>query len=362
MTSNIAFYLPNLDGGGAERIFCLLANEFADRGYNCSIIVDNKDGPNLEYVAKSVNIFSLGTSNKIKSLFGLSRILKDNLIDFVISGVGISNIKACLASFLSCEKHQVFITYHNVYSKDFGLGSGLTYKLASVLTRLSKKTICVSKDIKNNLDTQFRAHNKKTVVISNPIDIENIQEKSDNYGAHDDEILNTSYPLIVGAGRLVAQKNFNLLINAFALVREKKECKLAILGEGHLRQDLQNEINQLGLENDAFLLGYKDNPFAYLKKASLFAMSSHYEGFGNVIIEALSLGTPVVSTNCPGGPKDILDNGTYGHLVDLNDQKAFADAILKSLNSPIPATILKQRANEYSVAKIANQYEVLLNS
>jgi glycosyltransferase involved in cell wall biosynthesis len=140
-------------------------------------------------------------------------------------------------------------------------------------------------------------------------------------------------PVILGVGKLEAQKDFPTLIRAFAWVRKVREARLAILGWGPDRPQLQALIQELGLEADAALFGYVDNPYPYMARAGVFVLSSAWEGLPTVLIEAMAVGTPVVSTNCPSGPTEILDNGKYGWLTPVGDSTALAKAILAAIDS-----------------------------
>ncbi len=172
--------------------------------------------------------------------------------------------------------------------------------------------------------------------------------------------------MILGVGRLVKQKNFATLIQAFARVRQQRPARLVILGDSDKREplvkpQLQRMIQELGLTEDVDLPGFVSNPYSYMAQANVFALSSIYEGFGNVVAEALAAGTPVVSTNCPSGPAEILDHGKYGNLVPVKDAPALASAILMTLKqSPRPER-LKQRAADFSIDKVCDDYLRMLN-
>jgi len=135
-------------------------------------------------------------------------------------------------------------------------------------------------------------------------------------------------------GRLTKAKNYSTLIEAFAKVRQQRDVRLAILGNGEERPSLEGLVRRLGLENDVWLPGFVDPPYPYLARASVFVQSSIWEGFPTVIVEALAFGVPVVSTDCPSGPREILENGRFGELVPVGDVEALADAIRRALDVP----------------------------
>jgi glycosyltransferase involved in cell wall biosynthesis len=167
-------------------------------------------------------------------------------------------------------------------------------------------------------------------------------------------------PIILGAGRLTPQKDFPTLVRAFALVRRQRPCRLVILGEGKQRAELEGLAGKLGLAGEVCLTGHVTNPYPFMAIAKVFVLSSAWEGSPNVLTEALALGTPVVATDCPSGPREILRGGDYGPLVPVGDVPALANAILATLEHPLPAALLRQAVSEYSSPVSAQRYlEVL---
>lgn len=167
-------------------------------------------------------------------------------------------------------------------------------------------------------------------------------------------------PVVLGVGRLVSQKDFFTLLQAFAQVRQQRPARLMILGEGEDRPQLEALVRQLGLEADVCLPGFVENPYAYMARAAVFALSSEFEGFGNVVAEALAAGTPVVSTDCESGPAEILEHGRYGRLVPIQNPAALAVALLETLSQPGDRPTLqaqlKARSQAFSIEQITDQY------
>nr|WP_241878977.1 glycosyltransferase [Psychrobacter sp. PraFG1]UNK05619.1 glycosyltransferase [Psychrobacter sp. PraFG1] len=163
--------------------------------------------------------------------------------------------------------------------------------------------------------------------------------------------------MVLAVGRLTHQKDFATLIHAFKKVLKNKACNLIILGEGELRCELEKLIKDLNLQDNVQLPGFVNNPYAWMSKADLFVLSSIYEGFGNVLVEAMACGTPVVSTDCPSGPSEILENGRWGSLVPTNDPDSLAEAILKALNNTkFKSELVKKRAEDFSVDNSLSGY------
>ena len=193
------------------------------------------------------------------------------------------------------------------------------------------------------------------VTIYNPMLTNHINTQSDLPVLHswfDTETI----PVILGVGRLAPSKDFPTLLKAFAQVQKKHPSRLLILGEGRERTKLQTLAGQLGIEEMVSLPGFAPNPYAFMSRASVFVLSSAWEGLPNALIEALACGCPVVSTNCPSGPQEILDNGAFGSLVPVGDDKALANAILHTLDHPPPAERLRARAAEFAINTITEQY------
>ena len=168
--------------------------------------------------------------------------------------------------------------------------------------------------------------------------------------------------VVLSVGRLYPQKNQRLLIQAFRIVaRRQEQARLLILGEGPERGRLEEQISACGLEGRVELHHFVQNPFPYYAKAGVFVLTSDYEGFGNVLVEALSVGTPVVCSDCPGGPRAILAGGKYGRLVQQGDAVQTAEAVLEALSARIDVSVLQERAQEFSVVNIGKEYATTMD-
>jgi glycosyltransferase involved in cell wall biosynthesis len=163
-------------------------------------------------------------------------------------------------------------------------------------------------------------------------------------------------PVVLAAGRLVDVKDFVTLLRAFAALRQQRPARLIILGEGPERGALLSLAEQLGMAQDVALPGFSINPVAWMARAALFVLSSRYEGSPNVLIEALACGTPAVSTDCPHGPREILDHGRWGRLVPVGDVPALAAAMAVTLDAPLPAETLRAAMAPYRVDTAARAY------
>ena len=225
-----------------------------------------------------------------------------------------------------------------------------------------KKIVFVSKGAEEDFVNVFNVNRSKLVTIYNPVINNEVIEKSLEICNHPWLQKSRKYKTIVTIGRLTEQKNHELLINAFSKLKYKN-TKLIILGEGKLRKNLENQINDLGLNETVDLHGFVNNPYSYLSAADLFVLSSNYEGLPTVLIEALSCGCEIVSTNCPTGPEEILENGKYGKLVPVNDEQSLIKAIDDSLRDShkLNRNKLIKRGNEFNVENSVEKYTLLIN-
>jgi glycosyltransferase involved in cell wall biosynthesis len=232
--------------------------------------------------------------------------------------------------------------------------------LIKILYSNSDRIIAISSGVQEDLVKNFKIPEKKIMVIYNPIDIEEIQNYSKQKVDHK-WLDNSRYKTIITVGRLEIQKNQAMLIRAFKQVYQKlPETRLIILGEGNQRRNLIKLIKDLEIESRVQLLGQQNNPFKFVTMADLFVLSSDYEGFGNVIIEAMACGCPVVSTNCKSGPNEIITNEENGILVTVNNVGMLSEAIISLLQNSGQREKLVynayKRITEFRVEKISRQY------
>jgi glycosyltransferase involved in cell wall biosynthesis len=199
----------------------------------------------------------------------------------------------------------------------------------------------------------------KITVIPNPVDNRMIRKLAAEPVAHEWFRPNQP-PVIVGIGELGGSKDYETMIRAFAILRRERQVRLFIMGEGKGRDRLQELIAELHLEADVELFGFTENPFAYLAKSNLFVLSSHYEGFGMALLEALSLGVPSVATDCPFGPSDIMQNGKFGTLIPVGNTKTMATQMALTLDKPPDPSFLMEAVRPYALESITDRYLDLL--
>lgn len=357
---SVSFFLPNLDGGGAERAMLHLASGMAKRGIKTDLILAKAEGEYLEKVPSEVRLINL--NSRIPVIFwktlALRRYLQQEQPTYLLSALDILSA-ATWAKNLAGVPTKVIMCVQTNLSQQFKNDTGIMSKIRPLLVKqwypLADGTIAASQGVAEDVSQISGIPVKNIDVIYNPVVMPELFHKAK-------EPINHPWfapgepPVILGVGRLVPQKDFPTLIKAFAIVRKEISAKLMILGEGEKRPELEALVRELGLENDVDMPGFKDNPYTYMAKATLFVLSSAWEGFGNVVAEAMAVGTPVVSTNCPSGPAEILVNGKYGNLVSVGDVDGLANAILETLKTPTNSQFLQERALDFTVDNVVDQY------
>lgn len=301
-----------------------------------------------------------------KVLYFLSSLityLKEVSPDILLSAKTHTNLVALWARQLSHCSIPVIISEHSTHSDMIGNKKKWRWRFILPLLAIeypkAKYIISVSKGVNEDLirHTNIPGHN--TRAIYNPIYTSSILARSAAPIDHP-WFTHPQVPIILGVGRLVPQKDFPTLLHAFTQVRKELPAHLVLLGEGKKRSEIETLIKGFGLSEDVWMPGFVDNPYAFMAKASVLALSSIFEGLPTVILEALACGCPVVSTDCPSGPSEILENGKYGHLVPVGNPSALAEAILATLKNPPDKTLLQKRALEFDIHNIAQQYLDLL--
>lgn len=367
----VSFLLLTLPTDGVSRVILNLAKGFVERGLKVDIVVLKAEGDALAWIPSGARVVELNAQmqgvGKLLYLFSLVRYLRKVQPASLIVCRDDINFGS-IAKYLAMVSTQVLLISHTNlsqyldYSSDDVKNSFSAYLLRRFFWfyGLADGIIAVSQGVADSLANLAGRPLKQVRVIYNPVVTPEVLAKAEEPVNHP-WFAAGEPPVIVGVGRLQALKDFPTLIRAFALVRQHMPARLMIMGDGEERQNLETLISELGLTSDIALPGFVSNPYAYMSKASVLAMSSLCEGFGNVIAEALACGTPVVTTDCPSGPAEILDFGKYGSLVPLTDAEALAQAILTTITSPRNSKALRQRAKLFSLDTVVDSYLQVLN-
>lgn len=353
----IAFFLPNLAGGGAERVVLNLLKGMLAQDISLDLVVASTEGPYLEQVPDQVRVINLATGRVITAVPALSRYLKENRPVALISHMNHANVAAVLARDFSGITTKLILVEHDTLSasKSKLLRNKLVPTMMKWLYPRADVVVGVSRGVAEDLDDRLGFEPGTVRVVYNPVvDADLISQAKtplDNTWFQPN-----SPPVFLGVGRFSAQKDFLNLINAFALVRKQKPARLIILGEGELRGELEEEIERHGITEDVSLPGFVQNPYAYMYNASAFVLSSRWEGLPTVLIEAMACGCPVVATDCPSGPQEILASGKYGRLVLIENSTALADAMLQTLETPVSRDVLLERGMYFSHDRAVAEY------
>ncbi|MEM9923212.1 MAG: glycosyltransferase [Cyanobacteria bacterium P01_D01_bin.50] len=332
---DIAIFLRYLSGGGAERAFVNLAQGFLEQGLKVDMVLTKSGGPFLKQLPSNVRLIDLKAKSKLSIMPKLVQYLRLEKPTSMVATLHYPCEMAIVAKRIARVSTRVVVSEQNHLSTEAKRIPQLSVRLTPLAAKLfypfADGIVGISQGVAEDLANITHLSRERINVIYNPI------LTPDTFAKAKEPINHPWFesgepPVILAVGRLKPQKDYPTLLRAFAQVRQVRRCRLVILGSGSEKHNIKNLISELGLEEDVTMLGFVDNPYAYMSKASVFALSSAWEGLGNVVVEALALGTPVVSTNCKSGPADILANGKYGDLTPVGEPKAMAEAILKVLS------------------------------
>jgi glycosyltransferase involved in cell wall biosynthesis len=353
----IAFFLPGLYEGGAERVFLNLAKGVAERGYPVDLVLARAEGPYLSQVPDCVRLVDLNAARVVASVSALSRYLRRERPAALLSAL-FANLIALVSRRVSGYPRRLIISEHNTLSSVTRNRADPRWqaypKLAGWLYPWADEMIAVSNGVADDLARTTTIARDRIQVLYNPVVTPELREKSKADLDHPWFQAN-ELPVIVSVGRLNSQKAFDVLIRAFARLIKKRSARLLILGEGEDRPMLEALIKELELEHSVRLPGFVQNPYPYMARAPLFVLPSRWEGLPTVLIEALYLGTPIVATDCPGGTREILKNGEYGQLVPMDCPESLADAMLKSLDCKKPS-LPRESWEAYELDFVVDRY------
>jgi glycosyltransferase involved in cell wall biosynthesis len=333
----IAFFLPTLTGGGAERVIVNLARGMAERGQRVDLVVASAEGVLRDQVTPAVRLVNLRSPRVLRSLGPLIGYLRRERPRVMVSSMGHANLIALWAARLARQSTPVIVTVHNTMSQAATQQGRLAGRVWPYLMRTfypwAACVVAVSRGAADDLARTAGLSRDRVQVVYNPVITPAMMALADETPDHP-WFRPGEPPVILGVGRLTRQKDFPTLIHAFAEVRRHCPARLMILGEGEERSELENLAGSLGLSDGVALPGFRENAMAYMAGSALFVLSSAWEGLPTVLIEALAAGTRVVSTDCLSGPREILQDGRLGALVPVRDANALSGAMLESLSRP----------------------------
>ena len=351
---NLGIIAPFKSWGGIERKMVILCREFLRHDVRPEIVL-LRGGvePYPDLLPPEVEIIDLTTRSKLDGSLKLARYFRDRRPRAVITAKDHSAQTAIFARGLARTRTPIFVKVTNTLSMVVRRG-GKRHMIKWLYPRMDG-IIAISQGVADDLVQAFGIPQDKVSVIYNPMITPDFPERLAAPADHP-WLQPGQPPVILGAGRLTRQKDFSSLIEAFAMVRRSRACRLLILGEGPEREALQHRIRDLAVDADAQLPGFVADPLPFMHRAKAFALSSIYEGLGNVLIEAMAAGIRIVATDCPSGPAEILEGGRYGELVEPANPAAMAAALARQLDAPGRAEPPDAALDRFDSARVARSY------
>lgn len=351
---HVAFFLPSLGGGGAQRMVVNLASAFDEAGCHVDLVVARKQGPYLRDVRGGVRVISLDAASLRHALWPLIGYLRRERPEAIMATLTSTSMLAVVACKLSRVGSRI------VLRQASAIGPRQRPWLVRRVYPYADAFVAQSRCMADDLATVVGVPPYKITTIRNPAFRPEIIEHAAEPVEHP-WFTDKAPPVIIGVGRLVSGKAFNVLVDAFGKVHAKNPCRLVILGEGEARHTLQMQAERLGLKDDVWMPGFVDNPFKYVARSRVFVLSSRLEPFPNVLVEALAVGTPVVSTRCLGAASEILEHGRWGALVPVGDSDAMAEAIRQNIERPAHNRAeLSRHAQTFDYRAVATEYMAVL--
>lgn len=385
--------LPSLAGGGAERSMLTLIGSFLRHGRDVDLLLFRREGPYLKSVPAGTRVTEIAAGSALRGRWlaaradpsgirrllqpvllprkadgalryvgGLARHLRAHQPDVLLSAMTYTNLVALWARSLARVPVSVVVSErislsHHIQSRSSKNAWRWRHLLPAVGHAYGSAdgVVAVSNSVASDLAANTPLEPSAIRIIYNPV----VDDRLAEWAA---EPLDHPWfgpdapPVVLAVGRLIPQKDFPTLLRAFAILSARRRARLVILGEGRLRPELEALAAELGIEAHLELPGFVENPFRYMSRAAVLALSSIYEGLPGVLIQALACGCPVVSTDCPGGSAEILDDGRLGPLVPMHNAQALADALDRTLDDPPSGQYLKERAARFSVQRSSRDY------
>ncbi len=357
----IAILMRNPETGGVERMLVNLAQGFAQRGFPVDLIVGARDNPYFENLHPSINLIWLGSIEPAQFLPALSAHLSSQRPAVLMAAKDEDCALAGAVKLRLANPPRVFLRASVDYSGQLvgrragRLKTWWRHRQVRRLFERADELICVSEGVARDMRRILSHRQMKTHVLPNPTITAQLADGAARALAHP-WFAPGQPPVILGVGRLAPIKNFSLLLRAFARVHAQLNCRLVIVGDGKQREQLLALADSLNVRDCFDLPGFDANPYAYMARCALFVLSSAWEGLGNVLVEAMACGAPVVSTDCPSGPAEILEGGRLGPLVPLNDDTALADAMLARLRAPRDSEALRAAVARFTIENSSAAY------
>lgn len=361
----IAFFAPYIADGGVGTAVTRLGDQFSAAGHEVDLVTFQHDCPFLE--GTSIRVVDLGARRTATSSLGLIRYLRRERPDALLSTHYFANVVAVVCRALSGTDPTLVVTERLQMGPILADPDRLKDHVLPALMRLTypraDHVVAVSQTAADDLVDLLGLDGDHVHAIYNPTLVDRVFEGAEEPVEHP-WFGNDGPPVVLAAGRLAPEKDFETLVTAFDRVIDRTDARLLILGEGRERERLEALVEDLGLSEVVELYGFADNPYRFMARADLFVLSSRHEGMPNVLVEAAALETPIVSTDCPSGPSELLDGGEGGELVPVGDPAALADAVCRQLADPERAMAqirhVQPKLEQFSPAYASQRYLDLL--
>ena len=356
----VAFYMHDFAGGGVERMRLVLFKALSNRHVLVAAIVSKFGGPLVNEIPASTRIVKLHAARTLAGILPLAALLRRRDFDVVVSNLDHNNIALLLARVLAGPGTRIVIAQHNALSAEARLG--WRYRIVPLLYRVlwpyADAVLAVSEGVASDLSRAACIDRKAISVIYNPVVDGDFSNRAQATPPHP-WLCDATIPVFVFVGRLTYQKDPATLLEAMAKRLLAGPARLIFVGSGDLEASLAARAKFLGISDQVCFAGFQADPLPWIQHATALVSSSRYEGFGNVLVEALACGTQVIATDCPFGPAEILGGGAFGTLVAVGDAEGMATAMM-ALPSPNPrAAERRARAAVFSVAACTDQHLAL---
>ncbi|MDR3532547.1 MAG: glycosyltransferase [Rhodopila sp.] len=362
-----AIFIQDLSPGGVERQSLVLARELQVRGFDIVLVVHQMCGELVPLLPPGVPVVDLHSARTLQDILRLRRFLLDKRPDVFMANVDHKNVAAACAKALAATDTRLVICQHNPLTAEYHATVNWKHRVVPwsyrALSSRIDHAVAVSEGIARELVHDAGLPPNKISTIFNAVIGEDFDDRASE-PVHHPWLLDKDRPVFVTAGRLVEMKDQRTLLRAFAVHLRQRPSRLMVLGSGPMLDELRNLADTLGIAEHVAFAGFVRNPLPFMRLADAFVLSSRSEGFGNVLVEAMGCGTPVVSTDCPHGPADILAHGKYGILVPPRDPDALALAFSRVLDEreTWPRDLLRARAAAFSYRACADGYARLFNA
>lgn len=361
----VALLVPTMEVGGVERVVGNLANGLRESGVEVDLVVGRAGGDMGRFVGTDIRVFDLESDRMLKSVPRVVKYLREREPRAMIAAMTHSSAVAVLARAVARKETRIVATEHTTMSRTVANTSGLKYRLMPMWSRWALNSadhiVAVSAGVADDLSAQTGIPRDRFRVIFNPV-ISDALYASAAAPLEHPWFQEGEPPVILAVGRLDKAKDFPMLIRAFRLVRDHQPARLMILGDGRDRNRIERAVREHCLTTDVALPGFEHNPYRFMSRSAVFALSSEWEGFGVVLVEAMALGLPIVSTNCTHGPAEILCNGKYGTLVAVGDYEGMAQGLVNALKDPGQHANTRAHIQQFTLRTVTSQYISMINS